>query len=97
MFQSALKVFESEADKVGSRLEKIPDLSSYDWGCFPPQSLGMFGKVYHRNASVALQLCRRYYEHFHQLLPESHSTNNSTNVAAASGETIPTAAGKAHA
>ena len=45
VLQSALKVLVSEAEKVGSSLKQVPDLSAYDWHKFPPQSLGMFGEV----------------------------------------------------
>ena len=72
-----------EASKVGSHMEKIPDLSDYDWGPFPSNSLGMYGVVYQRNASLALQLCRYYYDRF---VKKELTKSNVTNGAA-----IPTA------
>ena len=56
-----------EAAKVGSRLEEVPSLEAYDWGPFPPYALGPGGlqgqqAVYQRNASLALQLSRRFCE-----------------------------------
>ena len=56
-----------EAAKVGSRLEEVPSLETYDWGPFPPYALGPSGlqgqqAVYQRNASLALQLSRRFCE-----------------------------------
>ena len=41
---------------------QIPELHKYDWGNFPPLALGLYGAIHNRNASVALQLSRYFYE-----------------------------------
>ena len=55
-----------EALKVECPLEKVPELSDYDWDPFPPNALGIYGRVYHRNASLALQLCRYFYNYYYK-------------------------------
>ena len=67
-----------EAAKVGSRLEEVPSLEAYDWGPFPPYALGPSGlqgqqAVYQRNASLALQLSRRFCE---ERFPAAASKSN---------------------
>jgi len=70
--EGALEVLSKEADKTGSQMETIPPLEKYS---FPPTKAGdqdlkaqsEFGPttsdVYRRNASLALQLSRTYYQH----------------------------------
>jgi len=91
--ENAMEVLASEAEKVGSSLVEIPDLSSYDWGSFPPQSLGMFGEVYHRNASVALQISRYFYDNFYSA--KGKQQQNMGKAAAAVASSASAAAGEA--
>ena len=75
IFQGALEVLENEALKVGSPLKKVPELASYDWNSFPKNDLGLYGQVYQRNASLALQLSRCYYD-THYLKKEPKAVNS---------------------
>ena len=69
-----------EAGTVGSRVEAVPRLDAYEWGPFPDQALGgMDGQeVYQRNASLALQLSRRFYDAFRQGVNTSQQMPTST-------------------
>lgn len=70
-----------EADLVGCQLETVPDLSSYDWGPFPKEALGMYRSQANRNnASLALQLARCFVSKVIQ--PEGHPADNQDNGAA---------------
>ena len=69
-----MKVLKQSSQELNSELYAIPDLKSYDWGNFPPQALGLYGGIHHRNASVALQLARHFYNQ-HQYGDLLHQVN----------------------
>lgn len=64
--QGALEVLQQCAAGIGSPIYAVPDLSSYDWGPFPRASLGLYGAMHHKNASLALQLANTFIQERHR-------------------------------
>lgn len=57
--EEALTVLEERGVELGSDTCKVPHLLEYDWGRFPVR-LGLYGKVQHHNASLAVALSQHF-------------------------------------
>ena len=71
-----MEVLKKVSEETDCELYEIPQLKSYDWGNFPPLAIGLYGAIHNRNASVALQLSRYFYDNEKQI----HSYNKSNGL-----------------
>jgi len=60
--EGALRVLKKVSEENECELYKVPELTNYDWGNYPPLAIGLYGAIHNRNASVALQLARVFFE-----------------------------------
>ena len=68
-----MKVLKSVSEEAKCELYQIPQLNSYDWGNFPPMAIGLYGAIHNRNASVALQLARYFYDNEKDRIPQNQT------------------------
>ena len=69
-----MEVLKKVSEETDCELYEIPQLKSYDWGNFPPLAIGLYGAIHNRNASVALQLARYFYD-----TEKQRNSNNKSN------------------
>ena len=70
---------------------QVPELKNYEWGNYPPLAIGLYGAIHNRNASVALQLARKFLENENGPISSNEQSSGPKTSSVTQNSVLPTA------